>query len=80
MAYIVLDDALAILFGKDVDYSTSLVTGDGGEEDRNANWTAALERRHQVDHRRVPPQRRPPFRLTFAANSRWSGRSRGRTA
>ena len=41
MAYLVLDDCLGLLFSKDIDYSTSIVAADGGEEDRNANWTAA---------------------------------------
>lgn len=41
MAYLVLDDCLGLLFDKDIDYSTSIVAADGGEEDRNANWTAA---------------------------------------
>lgn len=41
MATLVLDDCLGLLFAKDVDYSTSIVNADGGEEDRNANWAAA---------------------------------------
>ena len=44
MAYLVLDDCLGDLFAKDIDYSTSIVPADGGEEDRNASWTAARRR------------------------------------
>lgn len=41
MAYLVLDDCLGRLFSRVVSYQTSIVDADGGEEDRNANWTAA---------------------------------------
>lgn len=41
MAYPVMDDCLAFRFRKVVRYSTSIVAGSGGQEDRDANWTTA---------------------------------------
>lgn len=41
MAYLVLDDCLGRLFTRVVSYRTSIVEADGGEEDRNANWSNA---------------------------------------
>lgn len=44
MAYPVMDDCLAAEFRKVVSYSTSIVAGDGGEEDRDPRWTLARRR------------------------------------